>query len=71
MLKYCKVKNEFDFKNDDLKDYAKFKKILVDFRRYYNLESFDLKKIDKYLWQAGKEYFPKKYGKKSPEIISE
>ena len=65
MLKHCKVKNEFDFKNEDLKDYAKFKQILIDFRKFYNLESFDLKQIDKYLWQAGKEYFPKKYGRNS------
>jgi len=25
---------------------------------------FNLKQIDKYLWQQGKEAFPKQYGKK-------
>jgi len=37
------------------------KKILIDFRRFYNIEQFDLKQIDQYLWQAGKKYFPKNY----------
>lgn len=68
MLKHYKVKNEFDFKNEDLKDYAKFKQILIKFRKYYQLESFSLKEIDKYLWQAGKQYFPKKYGKNTNKI---
>jgi len=69
MLKCCKVKNEFDFKNEDLKDYAKFKQILIKFREYYDLEPFDLKQIDKYLWQAGKEYFPKTYSKNKKSTI--
>jgi len=51
----------FRFKKSDLKEYRCLKKILVEFRRYYGLEKFTLKELDKYLWQAGKEYFPKKY----------
>ncbi|MBI2099078.1 hypothetical protein HYT45_01525 [Candidatus Uhrbacteria bacterium] len=63
MLIHCKEK-EFDFDNEDLKIYSKFKDILSNFRKHYDLESFDLKQIDKYLWQVGKEYFPKQYGRK-------
>lgn len=49
----------------DLKDYAKFKSILIEFGRFYGLEKYNLKEIDKYIWQLGKEYFPKKYKKKN------
>ncbi len=48
----------------DLKDYRRFKGALIDFRRFYGLEAYNLKQIDKYIWQIGKEYFPKNYGKK-------
>ena len=51
----------FKFKNSDLKDYAKFKEILIAFRSIYGLDKFNLKEIDKYLWQFGKKHFPKKY----------
>ncbi len=45
----------------DLKNYTKFKNILNSFKKYYNIDNFDLKDIDRYLWQLGKDYFPKKY----------
>lgn len=54
----------FDFDNDDLKNYEKFKNILLKFREFYKLEKFSLKDLDRYLWQAGKEYYPKNYNKK-------
>lgn len=52
------------FKTPDLKDYEKFKGTLIDFRSFYGLDQYNLKEIDKYMWQLGKEYFPKSYGKK-------
>ena len=62
MLTYFRNKDKFDiFKNKDLKKYEQFIGILENFRKYYKLEKFDLKQIDKYLWQAGKKYFPKIY----------
>jgi len=62
MLLYCKKNDKFDiFSKEDLRSYKRFKGILLNFRKFYNLESFELKQIDKYLWQAGKKYFPKKY----------
>ena len=62
MLVYFQKKDKFsNFKKDDLKDYVKFKNILIDFKKYYDIDEFNLRNIDKYLWIAGKEYFPKKY----------
>ncbi len=53
-----------DFHRGDLKDYQKFYNILLDFRSFYGLEKYNLKEIDKYLWQLGRNVFPKHYGKK-------
>ena len=62
MLVYFQKKDKFsNFKRDDLKDYVKFKNILIDFKKFYDIDEFNLRDIDKYLWIAGKEYFPKKY----------
>ena len=65
MLIHCrKLYNFNDFKDKDLKDYAKFKSILVGFQVFFDLEEYTLKELDRYLWQAGKKYYPKKYKKK-------
>ena len=65
VLRYFRNNDEFsDFQDGDLKDYVKFKRILNDFRTFYGLEKYDLKQIDQYVWQLGKDYFPKNYGKK-------
>ncbi|AQQ10228.1 hypothetical protein L21SP3_02056 [Sedimentisphaera cyanobacteriorum] len=63
MLMYFKGKDKFfRFKANDLKHYPTYRKVLMQFRKFYELGDFTLKQIDKYLWQAGKAYFPKKYG---------
>lgn len=65
VLRYFRNNDEFsDFQDGDLKEYVKFKRILIDFRTFYGLEKYDLKQIDQYVWQLGKDYFPKNYGKK-------
>lgn len=62
VLRYYRDKDHFcDFGRNDLKDYACFKKTMMAFQSFYGLEKFNLKEIDKFLWQLGKEYFPKKY----------
>ena len=62
VLKYFRKTDKFfNLKNADLKDYQEFKNIIIAFREYYGLEEFNLKEIDQYLWQLGKEYFPNKY----------
>jgi len=62
LLMYFKKKDKFAiFSKNDLKYYPSYKEILLKFRNFYNLNDFNLKEIDKYLWQAGKDYFPRKY----------
>lgn len=66
VLKYFRDQDKFyKFKNSDLKDYEKFKEILIEFKKYYKLDEFTLKDIDKYLWLFGKENFPKNFKKKN------
>ena len=56
------------FRNDELRDYIIFKKVILDFRNAYQLQDFNLKQIDQYLWQFGKDVFPKQYGKSENSI---
>lgn len=58
---YRKVDRFYDFEENDLKVYPKFKNILIEFRSFYKLDKYNLKELDKYLWQFGKEYFPNNY----------
>ena len=57
---YHNVDRFFEFDENDLKVYPKFKNILIQFRSFYGLEMYNFKELDKYLWQFGREYFPKK-----------
>ena len=59
LLYFNKVDKFSEFKRKDLKNYRKFKEILIDFQRFYKLERFSLKELDRYLWLLGKEFFPK------------
>ena len=62
VLKYYRnVDRFFEFNESDLKVYSKFKDILIQFRSFYKLDKYNLKELDKYLWQFGKEYFPNNY----------
>ena len=62
LLRYFRDRDKFYcFNNEDLKDYCSYKEILINFRIFYGLEEYDLKQIDKYLWQLGKEKLPRKY----------
>ena len=62
VLMYFNKNDKFyDFKRENLKNYKKFKNILIQFKKFYNIDEYNLKDIDKYLWQLGKEHFTKKY----------
>ena len=64
VLVYFRDVNRFyQFDESDLKNYPRFKNILLQFRKYYGLEKFNLKELDEFLWQFGKKYFPKNYDK--------
>ncbi len=65
MLCYFRDCDRFaSFKTIDLKNYEKYKETLINFRLFYGLEKYNLKQIDKYMWQLGKKFFLKNYGKK-------
>ena len=62
VLRYFRDIDDFSkFKNKDLKNYKTFKSILRDFQNFYSLQKYSFKELDKFLWQFGKKYFPKKY----------
>ena len=62
MLCYFQKLDKFsNFKKEDLRNYTKFRNALYDFKKFYDIDEFNLRDIDKYLWIAGKEYFPKKF----------
>lgn len=49
------------FQDGELKDYVVFNRVLHDFQRYYHLEPYNLKQLDRYLWLLGKQEFPRNY----------
>jgi len=60
LLLFFRKKDGFAaFRNADLRDFPLFKQAILQFRAFYMLEEFSLKQIDQYLWQLGKEKFPK------------
>lgn len=64
VLKYYRNVDGFSkFNDNELKQYAVFCKVLLDFQSFYHLEAYNLKELDRYLWQLGKDKFPKKYYK--------
>lgn len=66
VLRYYSKRDGFaKFNSSELKNYERFKNILIEFRSFYGLDGYSLKNIDKYIWQLGKEYFPNNYKKKS------
>lgn len=68
VLRYFRARDGFArFRNEELKVYPRFKELLIAFRSFYGLGQFSLKEVDKYIWQLGKEYFPKSYGKRKAE----
>lgn len=63
------------FHRDDLWDYAKLKKIVIEFRDKFGLEGFTFKQIDKFLYLQGGSLLSQKYGSTSggeaePENLS-
>ena len=52
-----------EFKNEDLRNYPNFKRVLMAFIEHFKLQKYSLKQIDQYLWLLGKEKFPSNYSK--------
>lgn len=55
------------FESDELKDYQKFKSILIAFKDFYGIPEYSLKDLDRYLWQLGKDKFPQKRYQKTKQ----
>lgn len=58
ILRDFQKRDEFsNFNLSDLKkDYRKFMSVINDFQNFYHLD-FNVKQLDQYLWQLGKEYY--------------
>lgn len=60
LLKYFRDRDHFcKFSESDLKEYQSYTNVILALQKHYGLESFNIKEIDKYLWQLGKEAFNK------------
>lgn len=58
LLKYFRDRDHFSkFSESDLKEYHSYTNIILSFKMHYGLEHFNVKEIDKYLWQLGKQAF--------------
>jgi len=58
---FGRVHGFLSISRESLYNYTTFKDALCVFQKYYGLDKYNLKQIDQYLWQLGKEKFPKKY----------
>ena len=62
ILKYYRDKDGFSkFSDEDIRDYVKYKGIIMDFRKFYNLEKYDFLKLGQYMAQLGREFFEVKF----------
>ncbi len=58
VLVHFKKRDHFaEFKADDLRDYIRFNEVLEEFSKFYGIDEYSLKDLDRYLWQLGKEFF--------------
>jgi len=55
---YQKQDRFAQFRQEDLRWYPRFMEVINAFRSHYQLEDVALKDIDKFLWLAGKQYYP-------------
>lgn len=58
---FKQVDNFHEFKRVDLMHYPKYHAVIKAFKEYYKLQKYNLKEIDIYLWQTGKDHFLKQY----------
>ena len=62
LLTFFRNRDHFhSFKTKDLRNYMIYNEVINSFKGFYKLEQYTVKQIDKYLWQLGKEAFPKSY----------
>ncbi len=59
LWEYQKLDRFATFRRQDLWDYPTFAQVVAQFRAHYRLTEFSLKEIDKYLWSAGQQRYPR------------
>lgn len=60
---YQKQDKFSSFRREALREYSQFKQIIDELLRHYDLSQFNFKDIDKFLWMAGKKYYPPSWEK--------
>jgi hypothetical protein len=63
--------SDFKVRTDLCKDGATLLKIMSDFRRFYGLEAFSFKEIDKFLWLKGESPVDSESLANAPEVQEE
>lgn len=72
ILKHFRDKDSFySFVNSDLKDYSNFKNIILNFQNHYGIRDCNIKLMDRYLWQVGKEYFHRNYKSSAKTMVAD
>ena len=66
LLAYAKKDHFADFRENELRNYGRYKRIISAFRHHNGLQRFSFKELDKFLWLYGKDLYPKKYKAKRP-----
>ncbi len=59
LVHYRTVDKFHKFKNKDLKSYPKFVESIEALRGFYGVKQSSIRDLDRFLWQAGKQYFTK------------
>ncbi|MBI2681652.1 MAG: hypothetical protein HYX26_00265 [Acidobacteriales bacterium] len=52
---YRKQDQFSEFRRSDLQIYAKFTRVIADFKEFYGLGSVNYKQLDNFLWQSGRQ----------------
>ena len=61
LVHFKKIDHFSKFTRNDLKNYIIFNEVLYEFYKFYELENYSKKDLDRYLWLVGKEYFKRNY----------
>ena len=61
LVRFKKIDHFSKFTRNDLKNYIRFNEVLDEFAKFYELENYSKKELDRYLWLVGKEYFKRNY----------
>ena len=61
LVHFKKIDHFSKFTRNDLKNYIRFNEDLDEFAKFYELENYSKKELDRYLWLVGKEYFKRNY----------